>query len=237
MRSKITVTIAVLLSLAFAGPRPAQAQFAVIDVGAIAQLIQEVSTLEQDLAVAKNELTQAQTEYASMTGSRGMQNLLGGINRNYLPQNWTQLSQIMSGSSGGYPGVASSYSSLVTSNAVMGPAQVAALAPSEQAELQAQRSSVALLQTTTRTALQNASDRFASLQQLISAIGQATDQKGALDLETRIAAEEAMLQDEQTKLQILFQVAQSQEWAQVQQSREQSIIDQGSLEQLPAMGL
>jgi type IV secretion system protein VirB5 len=237
MRSKITLTIAVLLSLAFAGPRPAQAQFAVIDVGAIAQLIQEVSTLEQDLAVAKNELTQAQTEYASMTGSRGMQNLLGGINRNYLPQNWTQLSQIMSGSSGGYPGVASSYSSLVTSNAVMGPAQVAALSPSEQAELQAQRSSVALLQTTTRTALQNASDRFASLQQLISAIGQATDQKGALDLETRIAAEEAMLQDEQSKLQILFQVAQSQQWAQAQQSREQSIIDQGSLEQLPAMGL
>jgi type IV secretion system protein VirB5 len=237
MRSKITVTIAVLLSLAFAGPRPAQAQFAVIDVGAIAQLIQEVSTLEQQLAVANNELTQAQTEYASMTGSRGMQNLLGGINRNYLPQNWTQLSQIISGSSGGYPAVASNYNSLVNSNAVMGPAQVAALSPSEQAELQAQRSSVALLQTTTRTALQNASDRFASLQQLISAIGQATDQKGALDLETRIAAEEAMLQDEQTKLQILFQVAQSQEWAQVQQSREQSIIDQGSLQQLPAMGL
>jgi type IV secretion system protein VirB5 len=237
MRSKITVTIAVLLSLAFAGPRPAQAQFAVIDVGAIAQLIQEVSTLEQQLAVANNELTQAQTEYASMTGSRGMQNLLGGINRNYLPQNWTQLSQIISGSSAGYPAVASNYNSLVNSNAVMGPAQVAALSPSEQAELQAQRSSVALLQTTTRTALQNASDRFASLQQLISAIGQATDQKGALDLETRIAAEEAMLQDEQTKLQILFQVAQSQEWAQVQQSREQSIIDQGSLQQLPAMGL
>jgi type IV secretion system protein VirB5 len=237
MRSKITVTIAVLLSLAFAGPRPAQAQFAVIDVGAIAQLIQEVSTLEQQLAVANNELTQAQTEYASMTGSRGMQNLLGGINRNYLPQNWTQLSQITSGSSGGYPAVASNYNSLVNSNAVMGPVQVAALSPSEQAELQAQRSSVALLQTTTRTALQNASDRFASLQQLISAIGQATDQKGALDLETRIAAEEAMLQDEQTKLQILFQVAQSQEWAQVQQSREQSIIDQGSLQQLPAMGL
>jgi type IV secretion system protein VirB5 len=111
MRSKITLTIAVFLSLAFAGPRPAQAQFAVIDVGAIAQLIQEVSTLEQDLAVAKNELTQAQTEYASMTGSRGMQNLLGGINRNYLPQNWTQLSQIISGSSGGYPAVAGNFRS------------------------------------------------------------------------------------------------------------------------------
>ena len=197
----------------------------------------QVQTLEQQLTVAQNELTQAQTEYASMTGGRGMQYLLGGINRNYLPQNWSELSQIMSGSSAGYPAVASSYSSLVSSNAVMGPTQVAALSPSEQSALQVQRSSVALLQTTSRSALQNASDRFASLQQLISAIGQATDQKGALDLETRIAAEEAMLQDEQTKLQILYQVAQSQEWAQAQQSREQAIIDQGSLRQLPAMGL
>src|ERR1700683_4016304 len=141
MRSKTTLTIAVLLSLAFAAPRPAQAQFAVIDVGAIAQLIQEVSTLEQQLAVANNELNQAQTQYASMTGSRGMQYLLGGINRNYMPQNWAQLSQIMSGSSAGYPAVAGSYSSLVSSNAIMGPSQVAALSPSEQSELQAQRSS------------------------------------------------------------------------------------------------
>src|SRR6202043_3715701 len=111
MLSKSTFALAAALSLAFAAPRPAQAQFAVIHVGPIAQLIQEVSTLEQQLAVAQNELTQAQTQYASMTGSRGMQNLLGGINRNYLPQNWTQLSQITSGSSGGYPAVASNYNS------------------------------------------------------------------------------------------------------------------------------
>ena len=53
------------------------------------------------------------------------------------------------------------------------------------------------------------SDRFTSLQQLISAIGGATDQKASLDLNARIAAEQGMLQNEQTKLQVLYQVAQS----------------------------
>ena len=63
------------------------------------------------------------------------------------------------------------------------------------------------------------------------------DQKAALDLNARIASEEAMLQNEQTKLQGLYQVAQSQEWARAQAAREQAIADQGSLRQLPAMGL
>ena len=72
---------------------------------------------------------------------------------------------------------------------------------------------------------------------MISAIGGASDQKAALDLGTRIAAEQAMLQNEQTKLQGLYQVAQSQEWARQQRVREQAIVDQGSLRQLPALGL
>ena len=46
-----------------------------------------------------------------------------------------------------------------------------------------------------------------------------------------------MLQNEQTKLQGLYQIAQSQEWARRQQVREQAIADQGSLRQLPALGL
>jgi len=46
-----------------------------------------------------------------------------------------------------------------------------------------------------------------------------------------------MLQNEATKLQGLYQVAQSQEWARAQRAREQAIADQGSLRQLPPMGL
>jgi type IV secretion system protein VirB5 len=217
--------------------RPARAQFAVIDVAALAQLIQEYETLQQQLSTAQSVLNQAQSSYAAITGNRGMQLLLSGTNRNYLPTNWTQLSQVMRGSSASYPALASQTSTLVSANAVLTPTQVSALTPAQQTQLSAARQSPALLQASARTALANSSQRFASLQQLISAIGGAADEKASLDLTARITAEQAMLQNENTKLQVLSQVAQSQEWARRQQLREQAIVDQGSLRRLPPMGL
>jgi type IV secretion system protein VirB5 len=81
------------------------------------------------------------------------------------------------------------------------------------------------------------SQRFASIQTLISAIPTATDEKGILDLQARIQAEQAMLQNENSKLHVMYEAAQSQ--AQTQQSRtdEQAIVDIGHLRALPPMGL
>jgi type IV secretion system protein VirB5 len=235
--SKTLFSVLLLGVLGFVGVRPAHAQFAVIDVASIVQLIQEVQELEQQVQTAQSQLAQAQSEYAALTGSRGMEQLLSGTVRNYLPTDWTQVAQALSGSAGSYPSLASSLQSLIASNAVLTASQIGALSSTQQAQLLAARQSAALLQALSRTALSNSSDRFASLQQLISAIGSATDPKGALDLGTRIAAEQAMLQNEQTKLEGLYQIAQSQELARQQQVREQAIVDQGSLRQLPALGL
>ncbi len=216
---------------------PAHAQFAVIDVASVTQLVSEVQQLEQQVATARSQLAQAQSEYAAITGGRGMQLLLSGTVRNYLPTNWADLSQVMSGASGSFPALAGQVNALLAANAVLTPAQVATLTPLQQAQIASARQSPALLQALARTALANSSDRFTSLQQLISAIGGATDQKASLDLNARIAAEEAMLHNEQTKLQMLSQVAESQEWARVQALREQAIADQGSLRSLKPMGL
>jgi type IV secretion system protein VirB5 len=237
LSSRVVTGLVLVAIFAFGGPRPAQAQFAVIDVASIAQLIQQYMTLEQQLTTLKNQLSQAQSEYAAITGNRGMQNLLSGTQRNYLPGTWSQLSSAMSGFSGSYPALASSIASLMKSNAILTPAQVASLSASEQAQLTAARQNPALLQAASRTALANSSDRFASLQQLIGAIGTAADQKASLDLTARIAAEQGMLQNESTKLQVLHQVVQGQEWARIQQVRELAIADQGSLRSLPALGL
>jgi type IV secretion system protein VirB5 len=209
----------------------------VIDVASIGQLIQEYQTLQQQLTTARSQLSQAQSEYAAMTGSRGMQTLLNGTTRNYLPSNWAQLSAVMSGTSGAFPALSGDVAALMSANAVLTPAQVSALSPTEQADLTAARQSAALLAAISRTALENSSNRFASLQQLVSAIAAASDQKAALDLAARIAGEQGMLQNESTKLQVLSQVAQSQEWARAQRVRERAIADQGSLRTLPPMGL
>ncbi len=237
MVSRMTFTLCLLALSALGAVRPAHAQFAVIDVASIAQLVQEVQQLQQQVATAKSQLAQAQSEYAAMTGPRGMQLLLSGTVRNYLPTDWTQVSQVLSGSSGSFPALAGDVLNIVTSNALLTPAQFASLSAAEQAQLTSARRLAALLQATSRAALANSSDRFASLQQLIGAIGSATDQKGALDLNARIAAEQGMLQNESTKVQVLYQIAQSEEWARAQRVREQALTDQGSLRQLPAMGL
>src|SRR2546429_8104657 len=82
--------------------------------------------------------------------------------------------------------------------------------------MRAQRQSAALLEALTHQALANSSSRFAAIQQLIDAIARAGDQKAILDLQARIAAELGMLQNEQTKLQALYQSAEAQQWADAQ---------------------
>ena len=215
----------------------AQAQFAVIDVASITQLIQQVQTAVRQLQTAESQLTQAEQEFNSLNGSRGMQNLLAGTTRNYLPTDTASLQATLTGSGGTYSALSVSVQSSMSANAVLSATQIASLSASEQSAVQAQRQSVALLQGISQQALSNSSGRFDSMQQLITTIGSATDPKAILDLHARISAEEGMLQAEQTKLQVLYQTVLAQQAAEQQRSREQAMTDVGSLRSLPAMGL
>jgi len=89
--------------------------------------------------------------------------------------------------------LASPIQSQVSTNAVLTSAQVAALSPAEQQQLNAARNNAALLEVATQQAYATTSSRFASVQTLINAIPTANDQKGILDLQARIQAEQGML--------------------------------------------
>lgn len=231
------VLLCVLPWFAFLGAPAAHAQWAVIDVNAIVQLTQQVSVLRQQLTTAESELSQAQNTFSAMTGSRGMQNLLSGTARNYLPTSLGDLQAVLQGTSGTYGALAASVTSLVQTNAVLSAQQVSQLSPALQARLLAARNANALLQAIAGSAMSTASSRFSSLQQLITAIGTASDQKGALDLQARIAAEQSMLQNDQAKLAVLAQAAEGQRAAALQAAQEQAIADVGSFRSLPPMGL
>jgi type IV secretion system protein VirB5 len=215
----------------------ANAQWAVVDVGAIAQLIQQIAKMEQQLTTMQAHLRQAEQEYQSITGDRGMENLLSGTVRNYLPPDWQTLQAAVTQTSSSYPALSAAAQSSLNSNAVLTSQQLAGMSPVERAQVVAARQSVAMLQATTSQALTTISSRFATIQQLITAIGGARDQKAVLDLQARISAEQGMLANDQSKLQVIYQGAQAQQWAQQQRNREQAINDIGSLRRLPAMGL
>ena len=217
-----------LLVFAVLGGAPvAQAQFAVIDAASVAQLMSEVKTLEQQLATAQADLAQAQTAYRSTVGDRGMEQLLAGTERNYLPSNWNGLQSAFQSTNGSYPALSSDLNTALSANAILSTQQLAGLSPAANQQMQSSRQSVALLQAVSHQALATTSNRFASLQQLIDAIARAGDQKSALDLHARIGAETGMLQNEQTKLQVLYQSAQAEQWANEQRTREQVVAGHG----------
>ena len=90
----------------------AQAQWAVIDAPALAQLIQQVETTEQQLATARAQLLQAQQALQTTTGVRGMEQLLVGTVRNYLPPDWQQVTAVLQGSNG-YQALSSDVQNLI----------------------------------------------------------------------------------------------------------------------------
>ena len=229
MFKRFSGCVSVCLALSLAAAPAARAQWAVVDVGAINQLIQEVQTMSQQLITAEAQLQQAKNTLQSMSGGRGMQTLLSGTNRNYLPTSSGQLTSAMQGS-GSYPGLTLDVRNAVNANAVLTPTQLAALSPADQQQITAARQVAALRQALAQEALANSSSRFAALQSLISAIGTATDQKGILDLQARITAELGMLQNEQTKLQVLSQAGDALTAANAQRDLELSIAEQGRFE-------
>jgi type IV secretion system protein VirB5 len=226
MRSlKLCLPIA-FLGASILGVPTARAQWAVIDAPAIVQLIQEVETTAQQLATAKDQLLQAKQALQTMTGDRGMQQLLSGTNRNYLPSDWTQVTAVLQGA-GGFGALSTDVQSVISANTVLSPQRLASLPPSGQQLIQSERQWSAIQQALSHQALSSASNRFASIQNLISAISSAADQKGILDLQARISAELGMLQNEQLKVQILNQSTQAQQTSLRQQAREQVIDGHG----------
>jgi len=229
MFTRIRRCLLACLIVSTAGAPAARAQWAVIDVQAIGQLMQEVQTLQAQLQVARAQLLQAKQALQSTTGPRGMDQLLGGITRNYLPTDWSQLASALQGS-GGYSTLASEVRGTISANAVLSPSQLSALSPADQQQIGAARQAAALRQAIAQEALANASGRFAAIQSLIAAISTASDQKAILDLQSRISVELGMLQNEQIKLHVLAQAALALDSANTQREREQALSDQGRFE-------
>lgn len=224
----------VLAAFMAVSPLQARAGIPVIDVTAIANLIQQISYWQQQITAMSNQLSQLQQTYNSMTGGRGMENLLPMTNaqRNYLPPDYASLMGVVNGSSAGYSGLSSQVQSAMAANAVLSTTQLTAMTPEMRSIVEAGRRSAAMVSTLSQSAYQNTSQRFSALQGLISMIGAANDQKAIQDLQGRVAAEQTMLTNEQTKLQTLYQVAQAERWAQQQQIRERATADVGSVNSL-----
>jgi len=222
---KFTIAASFAISLAFTSS--SYSQYAVYDASAVVQLMHQVQAMQQALATARSQLQQAEQSLQAMTGNRGMERLLGGVIRNYLPSDWLEVGSIMQGVNPTFGGLTADVRGIAGANAVLPPSALSAFSELERGQIDAARSLAAISQAISRSALANASGRFANIQSLIQAIAGASDQKAILDLQARIGAEQGMLQNEQTKLESMYHALQAQDYAARQQQREYVIAGQG----------
>lgn len=232
----LPVMVLCLASAGF-GAMPASAIIPVTDAAALVQLLSQLQTMEEQLQTAQDQLTQAQSALQSMSGGRGMESLLSGTKRNYLPGDWTQLAAALDHTGNAYGALQREVQVFIRQNSVLTDADLSSLTPALRELVNTGRQNAAALEGLSGQALANTSQRFAAIDRLIAAIGTATDQKAIMDLQARIGAETGMLENEASKLQSLYRVTDAQERARSQRVREYAYADIGSLRALPAMGL
>jgi type IV secretion system protein VirB5 len=208
---------------------PAQAQWAVIDAASIEQLLVQIEYWKEQVAGMSQQLDQLQQTHAALTGGRGMESLLATSNaqRNYLPADWAEMRKVLDGAGGKYGGLSAAVAAAIDARKLLSDARLEGLGAAERDSLLKARQAAAGAAVTAQRAFTNAGQRFEALQGLVNAIGDAADAKAIADLEARIAAEQAMLGNEQAKLATLYQAAQAEQWAQAAELREAAIAGHG----------
>jgi type IV secretion system protein VirB5 len=228
----------VVLGLASVGAAaPASAGMPVIDVANLAQAIQQVLSWGQQLQAMAQQYTnlvqsyeQLQSTYNSLTGPRGMQNLLYVplASRNYLPANYTQMSGVINGTSTAYPALSSQVQTNIQTNAVLTTQGLNGLSPQAQQYVRQSRQAAATLSMLSQQNQANASSNFSNVQTLITALGSTADTKASADLSGRIQSEQVMTQTNQIKTDALYQSVQAQQLQNAQLAREAAVKQQGA---------
>lgn len=181
------------------------------------QMVQQIQSLEQ-------QLQQARQTYSGMTGVRGMASLVNNpAERSYLPASWGQSLNLMN-SPGAFTGLSASMTSIRNASKVVD-VSATAMPPGSvlgQSYTGAQ-DQAAINRAMGEASYTAASDRTTSIQTLLDRVNDAPEEKDVLDLQARIQAEQAMVQNESVKLQALAQLQQAQRDLQVQRAREISI--------------
>jgi type IV secretion system protein VirB5 len=191
----------------------ARAGIPVIDAANLANSIQQViawgqqyAQMVQSLQHLQQQYAQLQTTYNSMTGSRSLSTLLNGPTdqamRRYLPAQGTQIDQLAAGAVVGFGPLQSTIASLKSAVSSM-PNGTFSSGSDALNVLSAKVNSLATQKALGQAAYSSAGQRTTDIENLIATSGLATDPKGIAEMQARISAQQALLQNESAKLQAM----------------------------------
>ncbi|GAO01286.1 P-type DNA transfer protein VirB5 [Anaeromyxobacter sp. PSR-1] len=183
--------------LAFASATHAQG-IPVFDSSSFGQMVLSVKVLGDQLA-------QLQAAYQAVSGTRNLGAVLyNPALRGYLPADWARVYD--TASAGGYAGISGPLRSVQDRERLTG------------SVTDAQSSIVARSRATAMTdkavglrAFEGARARFAQIEQIMNQINLTHDAKGVQEIQARIAVEQAAVQNETTKLQLVAMLQRAEE--------------------------
>ena len=195
----------------------------VIDAANLAQATQQVASWAQQLQQMAYQLQQLKQTYDSLSGIRGMAGLANNpALRKYLPSDWQQTLSLANGAaSGQYNSLSGSLGAMKSATRIMGIEDTGLSSTSYAGKAyQNSQNQAALNRVLAEESYRQASQRIDGLQTMLDKVNDAPDEKDILDLQARIQAEEALLQNEQIKLASLAQLQQAQRDIASQQAAE-----------------
>lgn len=213
--------IAMLAGVALVAARPAQAQMAVFDSANYAKLLQETQTALKQLQQAEQQVQQGQQLLTSLNQASNVNGLASVLEqpalRSFLPDaaslvttaqaDWTALGAI-----------GANARAIRTSNQLY----VAPSGSTVGADLMAAGDRAAVSLATGQAVVQAGASRLTGLQQLQGALDSAANARAVLDLQARAQLEQAMIANDQMRLQGVAMTQAAQVQVQTQRDQERA---------------
>jgi type IV secretion system protein VirB5 len=176
----------------------ARGNYPVFDAASFSKLVESIRLLEREVA-------ELEATYRALSGSRG----LGGVLynpalREYLPPDWMRVYD--AAAAGGYPGISGKLRDIDRAERLSGTVAEQVAAVQERSRTAAETDKAVGLR-----AFDGARARLTEIESLMGKVNQTNDMKGAAEIEGRIAAEQAVVANEGTKLQLVAMLQQAEE--------------------------
>ncbi len=216
MRRRILAAAGAALVLALSGP--AHAQMAVFDSANYARLLQETQTALKQLQQLQQQVQQGQQLLTSLNQSSNVNGLATVLSQPALRSFLPNANLFVSATQGNFTALGS----IGASAQVIRSANQLYEAPASDAagaDLMAAGNRAALNLATGQAVVQAGATRLTGLQQLQTALNTAANARAVLDLQARLQAEQAMIANDQMRLQGLAMTQAAQ--AQIQTQRDQ----------------
>lgn len=224
MKAKVlSLTIAVIVAIAgLSSPNTANASgIPVIDAANMTQNlmnhVEDVAKFVEQIEQLKAQLTQMQQQYDALTGTRNLGDILNNpAFKDYLPADWQNVYKSLQ--NGGYSGLTGTAAAIRNANRLFD----TCAAKQGEAKTLCERaaSKAAQDKAFADEAFDSARSRWDQIEALMRKVNETHDPKGIAELQARITAETAAIQNEQVKMNLYAMAAEAEDRLIQQQQKE-----------------